>query len=298
MHHFQRSVLYLRLLLLSLLISSSVFAIALKSEYAIDALDFNASAIDPQVDNDFLIYRFDQNRHKKSFTSSRLLQIFEDQGMQIEDASGGIVHVERTSNVDLEPVVQKVKAYYHSYFPDMHIEKVFLDSSSFIEKLPRDYTLVFKSKAYLYNHSSFKLLTEGSTERFFIRYKIQAKMKLFKARHNINRGKILTPKDILSVQAEFKRLKGLPLVSLTEQQVRVKKRLAKGKILYQHDIEPLPSVLKDKPVTVRFISGKVHLEFQATSLDDAGIGEYVYIEKSDGKKLKAKVIHKNLVEIE
>ena len=278
--------------------SSSLWAIALKSEYAIDTLDFNASAIDPQIDNDFLIYRFDQNRHKKTFTSSRLLQVFEDQGLQLEDTSRGIIHVQRTSDVDLEPVLHKLKAYYHSYFPDMDIKKVSLDSSSFIEELPRDYRLVFKPNAYLYNHSSFKILSEESTERFFIRYEIQAKMKLFKARHNINRGKILTPKDVLSVQTEFKRFKGLPMVSLPGQQVRVKKRLTKGKILYQHDIEPLPAVLRDKPVNVRFISGKVHLEFQATSLDDAGIGEYVYIEKSDGKKLKAKVIHKNLVEIE
>ena len=290
--------MYLRLLLLSVLISSSLSAVSLKSEYAIEGLDFNASTIDPKIDNDFLIYRFDQNRHKKSFTSSRLLKIFEGKGLQLKDDSRGIIHVERTSDVDLEPLGQQVKAYYHSYFPDMHIDKVSLDTSSFIEELPQEYTLVFKSNAYLYSHSSFKILSEESTERFFVRYEIQAKMKLFKARHNINRGKILTQKDILSVQTEFKRLKGLPLVSLPRQQVRIKKRLAAGKTLYQHDIEPLPFVLKDKPVNVRFISGKVHLEFQATALDDAGIGEYVDIEKSDGKKLKAKVINKNLVEIE
>lgn len=261
-------------------------------------MEFNASTIDPQISHDFVLYRFDQNRHKKTFTSSRLLQRLEKQGMQIEDASRGIIHVQRSSNVDMEPLIAKVKAYYRNYFPDMHIEKVSLVTSSFIQKMPQQYTLVFKPNAYLYNHSSFKILSGESKKRFFIRYEIQAKMKLFKARHNINRGKILTLKDLVSVQTEFKRLKGMPLTSMMQQQVRVKKRLAEGKILYQHDIEPLPSVLKDKPVNVRLISGKVHLEFQATCLDDAVIGEYVYIERSDGKKLRAKVIHKNLVEIE
>jgi flagella basal body P-ring formation protein FlgA len=290
--------LHLRLFLLSLLISSSLYAVALKSEYTITGLEFNASTVDPQISNDFVIYHFDQNRHKKTFTASRLLHTLEKGGLQIEDASRGIIHVKRTSNVDMAPVVEKVKDYYHSYFPDMHIEKVSLVTSSFIQKLPQHYTLDFKPNAYLYSHSSFKILSEESKKRFFVRYEIQAKMKLFKARHNINRGKILTQKDLLSAQTEFERLKGFPLMSLTQQQVRVKKRLAKGTILYQHDIEPLPSVLKDKPVNVRLISGKVHLEFQATCLDDAVIGEYVYIEKSDGKKLRAKVIHKNLVEIE
>lgn len=294
----RRPLLYLRLILLSLFISSSLSAITLKSEYAIDGLEFNASTVDPKISNDFLIYRFDQNRHKKTFTSSRLLQTFSERGLQIEDASRGIVHVKRTSHVDMEPVAQQVQDYYHSYFPDMNIDKVLLDTSSFIQELPQDYRLIFKPNAYLYNHSSFKILSETSAERFFVRYKVQAKMKLFKARHNINRGKILTPKDLVSTETEFKRFKGFPLFSLPQQQVRLKKRLAEGKILYQHDLEPLPSVLKDKPVNVRFISGKVHLEFQATSLDDAGIGEYVYIEKTDGKKLKAKVVSKNLVEIE
>jgi flagella basal body P-ring formation protein FlgA len=290
--------LYIKLLILSLLISSSLSATALKSEYAIDGLEFNASTVDPQISNDFVIYRFDQSRHKKTFTSSRLLQTFTKQGLQIEDDSRGIVHVKRASNVDMEPVVQRIKDYYNSYFPDMNIEKVSLHTSSFIQEIPQNYTLVFKPNAYLYDHSSVKILSEDSTERYFIRYEIVAKMRLFKARHNINRGKILTPKDLLSTQIEFKRLKGFPLISMTEQQVRLKKRLAEGRILYKHDIEPLPSVLKNKPVNVRFISGKVHLEFQATSLDDAVIGEYVYIEKSDGKKLKAKVINKNFVEIE
>jgi flagellar basal body P-ring formation protein FlgA len=290
--------LYLKLFLLSLLINSSLCAIALKSEYAIEGSDFNASAIDPTIDKDFLIYRFDQNRHKKSFTSSRLLQTFEEKGLELEDASQGIIHVERASNVNFEPVRQKIRAYYHSYFPDMYIEKVSLDTSSFIEEMPKGYTLDFKPNAYLYSHSSLKILSENSTDRFFVRYNIHAKIKLFKARHNINRDKILTPNDLVSKQTKFKRLKGLPLLSYPQQQVRVKKRLATGKILYQKDIEPLPSVLKDKPVNVRFISGKVHLEFQATCLDDAGIGEYVYIEKSDGKRLKAKVINRNLVEIE
>ncbi len=290
--------MYLKVFLLSLFISSSFYGAVIKSEYTIDSMEFNASIVDPQIENDFVIYRFDQNRNQKTFTSSRLLQTFEQKGLQIEDASRGIVHVKRASHVDMGPIVQAVKAYYHKYFPDMKIEKVLLDTSSFIQKLPKHYTLEFKTNAYLYNHSSFKILSNDSLERFFVRYKIQAKMKLFKARHNINRGKILTPKDLVSVETEFKRFKGFPLISLTQQQIRIKKRLAEGKILYQHDTEPLPSVLKDKPVNVRFISGKVHLEFQAICLEDAAIGEYVYIEKSDGKKLKAKVISKNLVEIE
>jgi len=180
----------------------------------------------------------------------------------------------------------------------MSIEKVFLDPNGYIGEIPSNYTLIFKPKAYLHSHSSLQIVSTQSKERFFLTYTIRAKMKLFKARNNINRGKILTQIDLIYENEKFTRLKGLPLRELESGQFRLKKRLAKGKTLYVHDIESLPYVLKGKPVNVRLVSGKVRVEFIAKSLEDGQKNAYVFIEKSDGKKLKAKVVNRNLVEVE
>lgn len=297
MRHKSRT-LFLKILFLSLLTASSFYALALKSEYSIEDLDFNASTVDPLLTNDFLIYRFDTNRHKKTFTSSRLIKTFEEHGIELEDKSRGIVHVRRSSSVQFGPILRKIKDHYHHYFPDMHIEDISIRPSSFIDVLPQHYELIFKPNAHLHSRSSFKIFSKEEKTSYFISYEIQAKMKLFKARHNINRGKILTRKDLLYADETLERFLDLPVEVISQAPVRLKKRLVEGNILYQDDIELIPSVLKNMPVNVRFISGKVHLEFQATSLDDAGTGEYIYIKKTDGKRLKAKVIGKNLVEIE
>jgi flagella basal body P-ring formation protein FlgA len=276
----------------------SVIADDIKTQYSIDSLEFNASSIYPKIKDDFIIFHFDENQHHKAFTSENLITRLRSHGITVDDETPKIIHVQRTSDINLQPIIEKIKSYYRGYYPNISIEKISLDPNGFIGELPANYTLVFKPKAYLYNQSSIQVTSAGSTERYFFTYRLDAKMKLFKARHNINRGKILTQIDLLYKSEKFTRLKALPLQELETGQFRLKKRLAKGKVLYAHDIESLPYVLKGKPVNVQIISGKVRVEFIAKSLEDGQKGAYVFVEKTDGKKMKARVINRNLVEVE
>ncbi len=180
----------------------------------------------------------------------------------------------------------------------MKIDSIQLDPNGTITELPKKYTLMFKPHAHRYNHSSLQLTSNESNERYFLSYTILATIKVFKASHNINRGKILTYIDLKHTNEPFTRFTGMPLQRIGKSAVRLKKRLQKGKIIYEHDIEALPYVLKNKPVYVRLTNGNVHLEFQAKSLQDGKIGDMISIQKKDKTRLKAKVVGKNLVEIE
>jgi len=290
--------LSLKLLFLLIFSSSFLFSLGLKEHYKINGLDFNASHIDPSISKDFIIYHFEENRHKKSFTSSKLLKKLQIKGMELSDESKGIVHVQRNSNLDYAPITKEIKAYYLSHYPKMSIKEVKYLKSSFIEDLGLDYTLSFKNKAFLYQRSSLQIFSNKTGKRHFLSYEIKASLKVFKARHNINRGKILTPLDLRTTIEIFKRFKGMPVQNSLKRRQRLKKRLIEGKILYLHDIEKLPDVLKNKEVNVRYISGNVRLEFVAISLEDGHIGEEINIKKRDGQRLKAKVISPNLVEIQ
>lgn len=270
----------------------------LKTQYTIENLDFNASSIYPDIKEDFILYHFDENQHHKAFSSQKLISRLKKHGVTVNDDVPKIVHIQRTSDIDLDPISQKIKSYYRSYYPSITIEKVSIKTNSFVGELPSSYTLHFRPKAYLYNRSTLQMTSNQSKERYFLSYELHAKMKVFKARHNINRGKILTQIDVIYKSENFSRLKGIPLDTLDKGQIRLKKRLVTGKILYAHDIEALPYVLKDQPVSARIVSGKVHIEFLAVSLQDGQKDEYIFIKKTDGIKLKAKVIGQNLVEVE
>lgn len=286
------------LLFIFLISSSSLFAIDLKPEYAMSTQDFNASTIDKNIKNDFLIFRFKKNRHKKTFNSAYLINLFNEHNILLKDKTKGLVHVKQISNVDLEPVKSAIKKYYQEHYLSMQIDSVSIKSSSFIQDLNEEYKLIFKPKAYRYSSSSLQINMLKSKKRYFINYKINAKLKLFKARSNINRGKILTRIDVLYNSEDFTRLRGTPLKPSHKAQIRLRKRIQEGKIIYERDIELLPDVLKGKHVLARMIDGNVHLEFQATSLQDANIGDKIYIKKSNGKRLRVKVTGKNQVEIE
>jgi len=290
--------LSLKLFLFFVSLPALLFSLTLKENYTINGLDFKASSIDASISNDFIIYHFEKNKHVKSFTSQKLLKRLKDKGLELEDKTKGIVHIYRSSQLDYAPITQAIKDYYHDFYPNMHIKNILYSKKNFIQELSTDYTLQFKKKAYLYHRSNLQLLYTKTDKRHFISYTIEATLKVFKARNNINRGKLLTPLDLRSENEVFKRFKSLPIQTALKGRLRLKKRLIKGKIVYLRDIEKLPDVLKNKEVNVRFISGNVHLEFLAISLEDGHIGEEINIKKRDGKRLKAKVISPNFVEIQ
>ncbi len=276
----------------------SLFSTDLESNYTLPSSELNASVIYPEIKEDFTIYTFTENRNRKSFSSDSLIKLFDEHDLTLNDQSRGIVHFERASEVDLRTIKNDIKAYYLSYYPNIQIKSIALHSNTPITQLPEKYTLTFKTNAHKYKHSSLQLNADELDVRLFIRYTIEATVKVFKASHNLSRGKILSYIDLKYTREPFKRFTGVPLKELGEVTLRLKKRLPKGRTLYEHDVEPLPSVLKNKTVYARFSRGNVHLEFQATSLQDGRIGDIVSIQKKDKTRLKAKVIGRNQVEIE
>lgn len=285
-------------LIVLLFFTVSMFAASLQSVYNVPAQEINASLIYPEIDKDFTFYRFSKNNHQKSFSASTLIKVFAEHDVNLQSDYRGIVHFKRSASIDLAPLKQKIAEHYLSYYPTMKIDAIDLKLNSFAKKLPQEYTLSFKPNAHQHKYSTLKLRDISSKRRYFISYEITATIKLYKASHNINRGKILSPIDMTYTSVPFKRLKGTPIQSIELGKIRLKKRLSRGTIIYAHDLESLPTVLKNKSVNVRYINNNVHLEFQATALQDARIGEYIYVQKKDRQRLKVKVVGKNLVEIE
>ena len=280
------------------LLITNLFSANLKNAYTISSPEFNASTIDSSIKNDFIIYTFNKNRHKKSFNAKDLAELFKEHHLDLDTTSTRLVHVKHVSNVNLQAIKDAVKAYYLEIYPSMKIKYVDIKTSNFIEVLPKQYNLVFKSNAFRYATSTLQIQDLQSRKRYFLNYTIKATIRLFKARHNINRGRILTQIDVLYGPVEFKRLKAMPFDYKQKTDIRLKKRLLKGKIIYNKDIELLPAVLKGSLVLVSLVNGTVHLEFQATALRDAHIGDEIYVEKRNKKRLRVKVIGKNLVEIQ
>ncbi len=270
----------------------------LQSHYTFAGSELNASLIDPEIADDFTIYTFEENRNRKSFSAESLIKLFDEHNLNLSDKSRGIVHFERGSSVSLEPIINDIKAYYLNYYPQMQIKSIHLHSNTPVVQLPEEYSLSFKPNAYKYNRSSLIMNSKELNTRLFFHYTLEATVKVFKASHNINRGTILNYIDLKYTSVPFKRLTGTPLRGIDTNRVRLKKRIPKGKTLYEHDVELLPSVLKNKTVYARFSNGNVHLEFQATSLQDGRLGDVILIQKKDNTRLKAKVVGTNQVEIE
>lgn len=288
----------LRILFFILLYFTFSCALELKKEYIISSQDFNLSHVDPSISQDIRLYRFDDNRYQKSFNTKTLITKLQNHGISIDNSHSGVIYVKRRHSLNLSSLKEKIKAYYLRHYDTMKIHDITIKSNSFIAELPNDFSLSFKKSAYLYARSSLQLQSKNAKKRLFLNYEIKASIKVFKASHNINRGKILSQTDFSYAYEVFKRFTSIPVQHALQGRQRLKKRLVSGKILYHKDLEALPDVLKNKTVNVRLISGSVHLEFQAISMEDGHVGDEIMIKKRDGTRLKAKVVSPNLVEIQ
>jgi flagella basal body P-ring formation protein FlgA len=69
-------------------------------------------------------------------------------------------------------------------------------------------------------------------------------------------------------------------------------------LLTLRNIETIPLVLKNTPVTVELQNGAVIIEFEATATQEGLLYDIITIQKNDGKRAKAKVIGENRVELQ
>ena len=81
----------------------------------------------------------------------------------------------------------------------------------------------------------------------------------------------------------------------TAQSIR---KLTQDTIITTKDIEDLNLVKRGSNVSVTFFDKNINISFSAKALQNGKLNDIITVQKNDQKKLKAKVIEKNRVEIQ
>lgn len=89
----------------------------------------------------------------------------------------------------------------------------------------------------------------------------------------------------------------MPLQTIEESTLELKRSMKKGEIITTRDIQPLELIKRDANVNVALQNGSIVISFTARALQDGCIGDTIFVENSKGKKIKVIVTGRNRAKV-
>jgi flagella basal body P-ring formation protein FlgA len=114
----------------------------------------------------------------------------------------------------------------------------------------------------------------------------------------MKKGEKLSILNTIKKEIKFDRFRALPISAKHINTTQLKHHIKKEILLTTRDIEILNLVKKGSNINVTLNNKNITISFLAKALQNGKLNDIITVRKSDGKKIKVKVIGKNRVEIQ
>ena len=141
---------------------------------------------------------------------------------------------------------------------------------------------------------------EAKVEKETIRLYIRKYAEVLVVTERIKRFDNISPALVSIKRKDITTLREDPLISLNSiTNMRARRNIAKNRILTKADIEIKPVVKSYSDVHIIYVSGLCRITAEGKALEDGQTGELIRVKnKSSGKIVFARVIEKNLVQVD
>lgn len=142
--------------------------------------------------------------------------------------------------------------------------------------------------------------SEAKVQKETIRLYIRKYSDVLVAGERIKRFDNITLTKVSIERKEITTLREDPLISLKSvTNMRARRNIAKNRVLTKADIEKKPVVESYSNVHIIYVSGLCRITAEGKALEDGQTGELIRVKnKSSGKIVFARVVDKNLVQVD
>ncbi len=285
--------LLLFLFLLSQLYSNQV----LDKTYYTKSNQVMLSDIVQNTKKDIKLFQIQKHRHSKKIASKKLLDILKKCGYEGYIAKHRFVKFVKKSDIDLSKIEKKIEEFYTEHYPSIEIKKIIIEPRGYIESLPNDYSISIPKRSYLSNVGTLNIKSLKNRKLFFD-YTVDATIDSFVTTKAIKKGTELSPKNSKKTKIVLSKLRASPLQTIHSSTLQAKNHIKKDKTLTIRDVVQLDVVKRNSMVVVVLNNSNISITFNAKALQNGKNGDIINIQKSDGKRLRARVIGRNRVEIQ
>ena len=279
------------------LLSCNLFAIEfLHDNYHVETDTIKISDVTKSNDNTIL-YKILEGKYTKRVKAKDLLLLLKKHGYDQYKAEHAYVKFTKKSPIDVSKIKDYIKKYYKQKYPHINIETLDVNSRGYIKTLPTEYTFKMQSKSYLRNHGTM-YIKSSSNKQIFFNYYIKATLDTYVARVTINKGNELSNLNIKKKSIVFDKFNAMPLLEVKKSTLQSKHRIKEGKLLTSRDIRKLFLVKRGSNVNLFLDSTNMSISFSAKAMQNGCYGDTITVMKSNGKRLKARVVAKHKAEVQ
>ncbi|WP_069435752.1 flagellar basal body P-ring formation chaperone FlgA [Campylobacter iguaniorum] len=127
----------------------------------------------------------------------------------------------------------------------------------------------------------------------FFKFDIKAKVKVFVASRDMDKGQILNLSDFESMLVPLNKYEKTALTSLPKVSLITKTRIKMGRVLTTRQFKTLSDIKRGDQITAIINDGSLSVEILVTALEDANIGEIIQVKNENNQIFKATIVSKN-----
>ncbi len=278
------------------LLSFNLYALEhIKETYYIDSRNINSSLFFKDKQN-ILLYTIPKNEHSLRIKKIQLEQLLKDNGFKEFVIDSRYVYFELKSPINTAKIEDFLKKHYKDRYTQIDIEAVHVQPRSYMETLPKQYSIDIRKRNYL-SRDGVISIKDDLNKKYFFNYMIDAKLRVLVTKEKVHRGEELSNKNTAFAYITLDKFRALPLQELNESKYQAKHNMKANSFITVRDIKKLSLVKKDSMVTVWINNTGMSISFSAKALQNGKLNDIITIQKSNGKRLKAKVVAKQKVEV-
>jgi len=284
-------------LLLLILLSCTLFAMEiLHDNYYVESDIIKISDITKNKDNTFL-YKMLEGRYTKRVQAKDLLSLLKKHGYKSYKAEHAYVKFIKKSPIDISKIKKYITGYYKQKYPHIIIKNVEVRSRGYLKNLPKEYTCKMQSRSYLRN-SGIMYIKSSSHKQIFFNYHVEATLYIYVTKDTIQRGEELSNLNIQKKKIVLEKFNAEPLLEMKKATLQSKYRIKEGKLLTSRNITKLYLIKRGSNVNLSLDSANMFISFSAKAMQNGCYGDTIIVMKSNGKRLRAKVVAKHRAEIQ
>ncbi len=281
-------------LLLCFVVALNAYELAKNYEYEKNVVYSND--LFPQIPKKFEILKIPSDEEHYRIDAQIIAKTFELNGFDLDITKARYVNFTKRSPVDFTPLKTQLETMFKERYPTIRIDETTISSRGYLSALPKNVRGVFDERFYQNGSGTFYYLDEQGI-RHYLDYSIKATIGVLHATQKIQRKDQLSGFNTILKPVAFTAFRDIPLTSMPEKPSRFRSNLKAGQLLTVRNIETAPLVLKNDKVIVQINDEGVIVEFGATATQEGSLYDIITIQKNDGKRVKAKVIGENRVEL-
>lgn len=287
--------MYKFLLLLTFFVNLNGYELA--ENYSYKNTVIHSTDLFPEIAQKFEILKIPSDKDHYRVDAQVIAKTFELNGIALDISKTRYVNFTKYSPVDFTPLKTQLETMLREYYPTIRIDTITIIPRGYLSSLPKEVRGVFNDRFYQHASGTFYILDAQGLRRY-LDYSVRATVSVLHTTQKISRRDRLSGFNTLLKSIPFDSFKDKPLTALPDTPSRFRSNLKPGQPLTLRNIEIVPLVLKNEKVIVEVRNESVLVEFGATATQEGLLYDIITIQKSDGKRAKAKVIGENRVELQ